>query len=197
MTARHQVGTLQRLCNITDRVISSVQPSQLRDPTPCSEWTVEQLVKHIVGSTDFFAEAAEHGAVTEDRQWPGYSPSELLPAYRQQSSRLIAAFSAPDVMDRPMRAAAGPATAYFCIEIAESEQLVHAWDLAVAIGHSFDDDVSDIAEALLASPEYVGVNTEVRLNSPPPLGPEQTTDASATALERLVAFLGRDPCQAK
>ena len=35
-------------------------------------------MEHIVASTDFFADAAEYGAVAEDRSWPEYSPEELL-----------------------------------------------------------------------------------------------------------------------
>jgi hypothetical protein len=83
----------------------------------------------------------------------------------------------------------------FCIQIAISERFVHAWDLAAATCQSFGDDGADIAEALLASPEYLSVNSEVRMNTPPPLGPEITVEGG-DAVERLVAFLGRDPSQA-
>jgi hypothetical protein len=31
------------------RVMSGVSPAQLRDPTPCSEWDVQQLIDHMVG----------------------------------------------------------------------------------------------------------------------------------------------------
>jgi hypothetical protein len=41
----------------------------------------------------------------------------------------------------------------------------------------------------------VKVYTEVRMNTPPPLGPELTVEGGG-AIERLVAFLGRDPNQA-
>ena len=117
-------------------------------------------------------------AVAEDREWPSYSPEKLLPAYRHHASRLVAAFRAPGVMDRPMVILAGPLTAAFCVQIAISERFVHAWDLAAATGQSFDEG-ADIAEALLASPEYVSVNSEVRLNTPPPLGPELAVESGA------------------
>jgi hypothetical protein len=74
---------------------------------------------------------------------------------------------------------------------------VHAWDLAAATGQPFGDDGTDIAEALLASPEYLSVNSEVRFNIPPPFGPELPVQSSAGSVERLVAFLGRDPGQAR
>lgn len=89
-------------------------------------------MEHIVASTDYFGDAAERGAVAEEREWPYYAPEELLAAYRRHAARLLAAFQAPGMTERPMRMAAGPATAAFCIQIAVSEQLVHAWDRAAA-----------------------------------------------------------------
>jgi uncharacterized protein (TIGR03086 family) len=192
MTAPLDVDMLERACDIADRIMSGVQPGQLGDPTPCSDWTVQELMEHVVASTDFFADAAECGGVAEDRAWPEYSPEELLPAYRHHAGRLVAAFRVPAVMGSPMVILAGPATAAFCIQIAISERFVHAWDLAAATGQLFGDDGAGIAEALLASSEYLSVNSEVRMNTPPPLGPELTVEGGG-AIERLVAFLGRDP----
>ncbi len=72
------------------------------------------------------------------------------------------------------------------------------WSTAVSSGRVLRcDEGADIAEALLASPEYVSVNSEVRLNTPPPLGPELAVESGAGPFERLVAFLGRDPTQAR
>lgn len=120
------VALLERACDIAERIMSGVGSGQLGDPTPCSDWNVRELMEHIVASTDFFADAAEHGAVAEDREWPDYSPEDLLPGYRQHAGRLVAAFRGPGVMDRPMQILAGPPTATFCIQIAISERLVHA-----------------------------------------------------------------------
>jgi uncharacterized protein (TIGR03086 family) len=153
-------------------------------------------MEHMVASTDFFADAAEHGSVAPDREWPVYAPEELVLAHHRHAGRLLAAFRVPGVMDRPMVILAGPSTAAFCIQIAISERFVHAWDLAAATSQPFGDDGADIAEALLASPEFLAVNSEVRSNAPPPIGPEVTLKSGAGPVERLVAFLGRDPSQA-
>jgi hypothetical protein len=149
----------------------------------------------MVASTDFFADVAEYGVVAEDREWPDYTPEELLPAFRHHAGRLVAAFRVPGVMDKPMTILAGPSTAEFCIQIAISERFVHAWDLAAATGQSFGEDGADIAEALLDSPEFRAVNSEVRTNTPAPLGPELAIE-SGGPVDRLMAFLGRDPSQA-
>ncbi len=111
MTTPVDADMLQRACDIANRIMSGVQPDQLGDPTPCSDWTVRDLMEHMVASTDFFADAAEHGSVAADRDWPGYSPEELLPAHRHHAGRLVAAFRDPGVIERPMVILAGPSTA--------------------------------------------------------------------------------------
>jgi uncharacterized protein (TIGR03086 family) len=192
MTSPLDVDMLDRACTIADRIMSGVTPEQLGDPTPCAEWTVRKLMEHMVASTDFFADAAEHGAVADDRAWPDYPPDALLAAHRHQVQRLMVAFRAPGVMKRPMTILAGPSTAEFCIQIAISERLVHAWDLAASTRQPFTSEGDDIAEALLASPEYRAVNAEVRESATPPFGPEVPFDG-ASAIDQLVAYLGRDP----
>jgi uncharacterized protein (TIGR03086 family) len=193
MSTTLDVSTLQRVCDRTDRIMSGVRPEQLNDPTPCRDWTVQELMEHIVASTDFFADAAEHGAVAQDRDWPDYAPDELVAALRRHTRRLALAFRADGVMDRPMVILAGPSSASFCIQIAISEQFVHGWDLAVATAQSLGEEDAEVAEALLQSSDYLSVNGDVRHNDPPPIGPEVEVDLSASAVDRLVAFLGRDP----
>ncbi len=193
MTAPLDVDMLQRACDIADRTVSGVRLDQLEDRTPCGDWNVRELLEHMVASTDFFADAAEHGTVAEDRDWPEYEPAELQPAHRDQLQRLMRAYRAPGVMNRPMTILAGPPSAAFCIKVAISERLVHAWDLATATGQRIGEDGAAIAAALLGAADYIAVNSEVRHNDPPPFGPAVAADGDLDPLDRLVAFLGRDP----
>src|ERR1019366_6169780 len=43
----------------TRSVLVGVTKSQLSDATPCSEWSVSQLINHIVGGQYFFASAVK------------------------------------------------------------------------------------------------------------------------------------------
>ena len=70
------------------------------------------------------------------------------------------------------------------------EFLTHGWDLATATNQpvDFPDDAVDIALTTgkhMLSPDFRGPDKS--------FGPEQQAPASASSLENLVAFLGRDP----
>jgi uncharacterized protein (TIGR03086 family) len=38
-------------------VVEAVRPDQLGSPTPCTEWTVRQLIDHLVGGTEYLLAA--------------------------------------------------------------------------------------------------------------------------------------------
>lgn len=147
----------------------------------------------MVASADFFTEAAELGAVGEDRQWPSHRPEELAPAHARHGARLVEAFSAPGVMERHMTILAGRSTPQLCLEIATSEHLVHGWDLAAATGRGLGPGAEEGAAALLSSPELLAVNSQVRENSPAPIGPKVPLAGRPGTLDRLLGFRGRDP----
>ncbi len=186
-------AALAATCRLVERLFDEVQPTQLGWPTPCALWTVADVMEHIVASTDFFADAAANGAVADDRPWPSYAPADLPDALRHHDARLLAAFRDPRALDRPIVLPAGPGTAQLALEIAVSEQLVHAWDLAAAIGARVPEEYDPVAASLLGSATYVVVNDEVRAASDAPLGPARAVGPDARPLDRLVAFLGRDP----
>src|SRR3954453_8089108 len=52
------VELLERTTTAAGRVVAGVKPDQLDDPTPCTEWTVRDLLNHMVGTAEMFAGAA-------------------------------------------------------------------------------------------------------------------------------------------
>ena len=53
------VELLQRVANETTRVVGAVSPDQLGNDTPCTGWTVRDVVNHITGGATMFAISAE------------------------------------------------------------------------------------------------------------------------------------------
>ena len=98
----HPVDMLERACDITDRIMSGVQPRQPGKPTPCRDWTVRELMEHVVASTDFFAEA--HTATLAQHRDDKGAASERSAQAAGEDGPLGA--SAPTSVRRPRAAAA-------------------------------------------------------------------------------------------
>jgi uncharacterized protein (TIGR03086 family) len=181
---------LSRVCVLADATLSDVSQDQLGLPTPCSEWVVQDLMEHIVSATDFFAEVADLGAASDDRDWPEYDAKELAPAFRRHSDRLVAAFERDGAMDRSMLLPSGPTSGSICIQVAVGELFVHSWDLQRSTGQPVGHN--DIADVLLTS-DWMALCDQVRASSTPPIGPSVAAGDGSASIERLVALLGRDP----
>ena len=157
-----QLGTLLR----------SVGPDDLRHPTPCSDWTVSDLVDHVVQTPWRFA-AMVRG---EQVDWAEPTPhaDDPVATYQENAQALLAAWAEhPD---------AQPGADWQCAEIA-----VHTWDLATALGRSTDTLDPEVAERgrafMLAS-----LTDD---NRSPAFGPEVQAPAGVDAYTRIAAFAGR------
>jgi len=185
------VELLARACAGTGGVLATVTSEQLADPTPCDGWLVHDLIDHIVGAADFFADIAERGSSAEGREWPSYSSADFIATFGQQASRVVAAFTAPGAMERIMLLPTGPAPGSRCIQVATGEIFVHGWDLAKAAGQAMPSD-EEVAEALLCS-DWLSLCAAVRNDDPSVFAPELHVAPEAPAADRLAGFLGRDP----
>jgi uncharacterized protein (TIGR03086 family) len=190
------VAALATAHEATGRLVAGVRADQWELPTPCSEWTVRQLVNHLVGGTRMVS-----GAL---RGEPLPSPGDLrrrldedqlgddaVAAYRDSDAGMLAAFGVPGVLERSYAIPAGTLPGPAVLHVRTVEALVHGWDLAVATGQQagFPDDVA--AGELAFSRGLLGQIPPDRR----PFGPPQPVPDDAPALDRLVALLGRAPGQ--
>ena len=102
-----------------------VRPEQRSAPTPCSEWDVDTLLSHMVGGTGYLLTALDLDA----------APNGDEQAYRLAVARCVESLQPPGVLERRCMS---PASFEWSVAEAVSgtamDQLVHTWDLAVAIG---------------------------------------------------------------
>lgn len=164
-------------------LIAGVRDDQWQAPTPCTDWTVHRVVGHIVGMNGVFAAmlAGEAPPACSDLE-----PAELLPAYRAYSARLLEAFGQPGVLARTFESPMGSATGAERLQIRLYDLLAHGWDLARATGQ-IADLPEDAAETALTFARGQ-VSDESR---PGRFAPAQPAPPDASAVDRLVAFLGR------
>ena len=163
---------------------STIRPEQWALPTPCAEWTVRELVDHLVGMNRVFV--ALLADEPPPRRRPGAVDEDLALAYRESAAALLGAFSRPGTLDRSYRGPLGVATGAQRLQIRLYDVLAHGWDLARALGQPAQLP-EDAAEQALAFARGQIVESA----RPGRFGPAQDVSADAPAIERLVAFLGR------
>jgi uncharacterized protein (TIGR03086 family) len=183
--------TLRWACVSTQSIVDNVPRDELHAATPCRDWKVADLINHIIGATDFFGDLAERGESSEERDWPTPTDGDYAKAFTEQANRLLQAFAGPEAMDRVMELPTGPSPGSLAIQVATGEIFVHGWDLARATGQAMPHDPG-VAEALLVS-AWPALSAAVRDEHPSVFAPEVDVAAGRPAIDRLVAFLGRDP----
>jgi uncharacterized protein (TIGR03086 family) len=167
----------------THRVIAGVRPEQWDDATPCTDWTVRDLLDHMIGVVSGLGAAAA-GAPRE----PFVLSADPVGQFDVASAAAMAAWRSPGVLERIVDGGAGPMPGQVLAGINLLDTATHSWDLAIATGQpaQLPDDVA--AAALEASRQII--SPEVRAGR---FGPECPVPDGADPTDRLVAYLGRRP----
>ena len=202
-----QNGTDPRL--ILDRaiatgasVIAHVQPDQLTDPTPCAEMDVAAMLGHLVGVLDRIAALGRGDDPFTVTETP--APDDgWADAWTASARRSAEAWRDDAVLERPMTLpwiegnGADVLASYF------SELTVHTWDLATATGQRPDWDDTVISAALAVRDFlpaenrlalYQEISAAMGLDQVAiPFAEQVPVADDAPAIDRLVAWTGRDP----
>lgn len=164
-------------------VARAIRPEQLDDPTPCSEWSVQDLLEHLVGGTRYLG-AALGGEVTE----------ELSPGTAEHFASGVA--GCLDRLEDPAslehRSLSPLGFEWSGAEAAAGtfmDVLVHTWDLATATGQDPHLDPA-LVEACIA---IFLPDTPERGRAAGLVGPAIDVPADASPQDRLLAAMGRRP----
>ena len=153
-------------------------------PAPCEGWTARDVVRHVVeGQSSVVAavNGTEPQAIPDDAD-----PKEL---WRTSNAALNEALAQPGALEKKMKAPMGEMPAELVLgRILSMEVLVHAWDLARAVGGDEHLD-QDAAAHALEGIRPVGP----MLRRPGFFGPEVEAPEGADAQTQLLCFLGRRP----
>ncbi|MCF6524580.1 TIGR03086 family metal-binding protein [Streptomyces sp. JJ36] len=174
-------------------LLNGVDDGELGRPTPCPEYTVGDLLAHLMDLTLAFRDAAEKaGGPTAP---PDPSAARLDPRWRvllpARLDALAAAWRDPAAWEGETEAGGVVLPASVMGLVALDELVIHGWDLARATDQPFVCDRST-AEPLLAfltraAEETGGRGTEGMF------GPVVPVPEDAPPLDRAVGLAGRDP----
>ena len=175
---------LERAVGYTRSCLALLPRAAPDAPTPCAEWDLTRLLRHMDDALAAFTEAAETGYVAP--QGPAEEhPALLAASLRDRACRLLGAWAhepgrpAVSVVGHDLSTTVLAATG--ALEIA-----VHGWDVARACGEDHPIP-EELAEALLqVAPLVVGPD-----DRPGRFAAAYDVPPTATASDRLLAFVGR------
>jgi uncharacterized protein (TIGR03086 family) len=182
--------------NTTDQVaalLSSIDDGRLSGATPCEEYTVAQLLNHMLGLCLAFTSAAEGERGPHTDTPPGMPETTLEPGWRPlleaRLETLAEAWSRPAAWEGDATAGGVTFPAAIMGLVALNEVAIHGWDLARATGQHYELDGATL-ETLL---EFVGQDADDQAAREGIYGPALKVADDADPQDRLIALTGRDP----
>jgi uncharacterized protein (TIGR03086 family) len=171
------VALFERAATNAVALAEGVRTEQRHEPTPCAEWDVDALLDHMVAGTGYLLGALGLEGTTGA-------------TYRDAVARCVDALRQPGALEGTCMSPAG-----FAWSIGEAtagtamDQLVHTWDLAVAIGadRRLDPELAETCIAMFV-PQMPDVGRAAGF-----VGPEVAVPADASAQDRLLGAMGRRP----
>jgi uncharacterized protein (TIGR03086 family) len=184
------VDMYERALKRTGEVVAGTRPDQLKDPTPCTDWTVRELLNHLIGGCVSWAQGAA-GKVEDPSASIDRVGDDHVASYERAARDVIEAFRSPGAMERNFTMPWGESPGSMNLGVAIADATVHGWDLAQATGQdiTIDDDVAEAAYQMTS-------------NMMEPKGSFPRGDAFAEPIEvaddapprvRMLAYLGRRP----
>jgi len=172
-----------------DRRVHGCAAGDWSSPTPCAEWSVRDIVEHVVGVhrrvlaylTDAETGVPETGVPAQ--------VDELVRAWTEASTVMRAALDDPVSAERMLATPFGEmAFADLVGRMVSSDTLVHTWDIAQATGQ---DEALDPTAVTYAWTWMEPAGDRLRQSGS--FGPALDPPPDADTQQLLLCFLGRDP----
>ena len=150
MTMSATPAQLARAADVALPVVTKIRADDLSKPTPCTEWDVRELLNHLVATTTKFTDFAlgsTDAPVTPTGDLLGADP---VAAFEAEVRRSAVAWAGADLARR-CSMPFGEFTAAEAAGINVFALLVHAWDLAQAIGVPLPEPATDLVAVASAT----------------------------------------------
>ena len=179
--------------------VDLVERATTRDlarPTPCADWTLHGLLRHMIAQHYGFA-AASTGEGDLARWMLRPLGPDPVAAYRAAADCVLDAFAADGALDRDFPLPEITRDLMFPARQAISfhfvDYVVHSWDVARTLGLPVDLDPALVDAALRVARAVPG--GDARLEPGAAFGPvvDWPGGAGGSGLDRIVALLGRSP----
>jgi uncharacterized protein (TIGR03086 family) len=177
----------EQTVGVFDFVLRQVRPDQWSLPTPCPDWTVHDLVNHIVAEDCWVPPLLAGGTIAGvgarfDGDVLGDDPTA---AWTHASTCAVTAAGAV-AGDKVVQLSFGPTPALEYLRQLAADHLIHAWDLAVATGQRLRFDEQPLLEI---GGWFIAMEDDYRRAGA--IGPRPSIEHDADPQRRLLAMFGR------
>ncbi|WP_063822828.1 TIGR03086 family metal-binding protein [Kribbella flavida] len=170
-------------------VVGQVRPDQLDLPTPCTQWSLGELLAHQVAENRGFAANVINppGAVNPEIWQPG-RPETALEDFAESVNLVTGAFRIAD-LEAPVEVREfGVFPARVAIAMHFVDYLAHSWDIARAIGLA-DPMPPRLAEAAIQYAALIPADRPDGSAFAPVVAIAEDTSAN----DKFLGLTGRDP----
>ena len=184
------LALLESALDQTAAIIAAIPADQAGLPTPCPDWDVRALVRHMIGQDMRNFLASARGETADWRAPADELGGDWAAEFRDRAGPLLAAWRAADLGEPIAMPGGGEAPLRDRADQQIAELATHGWDLVKATGQRADLDPALAEHALdwshrLLRPEYRGPDRA--------FGAEVPVSPDAPPYDRLAGWFGRDP----
>lgn len=180
------VQQLSAILPTVSDVVDRITPGQLSDPTPCSEFTVHDVLDHMIVLGGSFASLFRGEEPATVAAPPVYG---RVPAteFRAVMDDLLDAVRSDGAMERTLNTPIGQMDGATFARVVALDGLTHGWDLAAATGQLYGVE-RDLVETV---DTFARVALSDDLRDAGMFAAPTEPPADATPIEALAAFSGR------
>jgi uncharacterized protein (TIGR03086 family) len=179
-----EVGLLERAVSYALGAVRTVTDESLSWPTPCSQWDVLALVRHLNDSLAVLFDGIDAGSVDARGCPDGGVDRDPVGVFRERASRLMGGWARAG--EGVIRVSECPMTASMMAAAGSVEIAVHGWDVAQAVGEPRPIPYELAVSLLEVVPLVVSEQDRPGL-----FGPRVLVSGGSGASDRLLGYLGR------
>jgi len=180
----------ERALKHTGTVVAGTRPEQLDNPTPCTEWTVRDVLNHLIGGCLSFA-AGSKGESRPMDDGEDHCAEDHVGEFDRAAKEALEGFSQPGALEKEFAMPWGNSPGVAALGLALADAVVHGWDIAQGTGQEIQID-DDIAAEIYGSTSQM---MEPKGSYPRGDSFKEPVEVSgdAPARDRMLAYLGRQP----
>ncbi len=189
-TIPNPLQCLDNSLNQCAEVIGAISANQAEWPTPCEDWSVQDLLHHLVVQDLHNYTVMARGSNVDPLAATATVGADWYTRFTDGAAMLTRAWAAADLNAQVALPGGGEAPLRSRIGLQITEFTVHAWDLAKATGVPIVLDPALADQSLawaqrMLKPEYRGSERGI--------GPEVRVPITADSYTRLAGWFGRSP----